>query len=85
MFSPSKTFWNYTPHLCNVCSILDFGMMWMSPNQMMLQQGQGGSQSLSTEMLQMDPAAVQLENPYYPMAVPPSFESVPEQPMEIEG
>ncbi|KAK6642126.1 hypothetical protein RUM44_013849 [Polyplax serrata] len=60
-------------------------MMWMSPNQMMLQQGQGGSQSLSTEMLQMDPAAVQLENPYYPMAVPPSFESVPEQPMEIEG
>lgn len=60
-------------------------MMWMSPSQMVLPQGQGGNQSLSTEMLQMDPTAVQLENPYYPMAVPPSYETMSEQPMEIEG
>ena len=63
----------------------EYGMMWMNSSQIALSQGQGGNQSLSTEILQMDPSAVQLDNPYYPMAVPPSFETMPEQPMEIEG
>lgn len=52
---------------------------------MLLPQGQGGIQPIPTEMLQMDPATTQLENPFYPMAVPQSYETMSGQPMEMEG
>ena len=73
----------------NLCGrfiqFVDYGMVWMSPNHMLLPQGQGGMQPVPSEMHQIDPTSMQLENPYYPMAVPPSFESMSGQPMEMEG
>ncbi|KAL0266393.1 UNVERIFIED_CONTAM: hypothetical protein PYX00_008947 [Menopon gallinae] len=62
-----------------------YGMMWMSPSHMLLPQTQGDAQQIPSEMLQMDAATTHLENPYYPLAIPPSYEALGDQSLRIDN